>query len=101
MNISKFYSPEGAAIKCFKCGSTNIKHVTRSVIPVLDNGSGPECEFSEECAHCGTTLAYWAYGAYGPSFVPRSKWQALTDRFRSWVRRIAFNSWVRRITAKL
>lgn len=67
MNLAEFYTPDGAAIKCHKCGSTNIKHITVDVIPVLDNGTGPECEFREDCADCGTPLAYWAYGSYDTS----------------------------------
>lgn len=83
MSTTGCYSSEGATLKCFKCGSTNIKHVTRDVIPVLDNGTGPECEFSEECADCGTILAYWAYGSYDPTFVfageARGFWSAFLD----------------------
>ena len=70
MRAADCYLPSGAAVKCWKCGSTNIKHVTVDVIAVLPNGDGPECEFKEDC---GETLAYWAYGHYDPAFLCTSE----------------------------
>ena len=69
MNKADCYWPEGGAHTCWKCGCTEIKHVTWSTLAVLDNGTGPELEFEERCGSCGESLAYWAYGYYDPAYM--------------------------------
>ena len=64
------YEEDGTPHTCWACGSKDIKHVTTNIVPVLDNGTGPECEFKKVCGNCDTTLAYWAYGSYDPAFMP-------------------------------
>mgnify|MGYP006890187614 CR=1 FL=1 len=66
MNIH--YYEDGSPKRCYKCGCDTFNDVVRSTLAVLDNGGGPAMEIEYFCANCGTSLAYWAYGSFDPSF---------------------------------
>lgn len=63
--ITDCYDKDGRPIKCWKCGCTEQREVTRGIIDVLD-GRGPVCEFEVFCASCNESIGYWAYGYYEP-----------------------------------
>ena len=69
MSPKDCYHEDGSPHTCFACGSTEIEHVTTSMLDV-GVGAGPELEFKNECKVCKTLLAYWAHGYYDPAFMP-------------------------------
>ena len=65
-NVDQYFEPDGAPIRCPKCGSTK---TTEKVISVVDvyQGMGPTCEAECYC-ECGECVGYWAYGSWDPHF---------------------------------
>lgn len=62
------YTEDGAPVKCWKCGSAEQQEVVRDFLDVFQ-GQGPVCEYEVFCADCGTSIAYWAYGSFDPSYL--------------------------------
>ena len=67
LHVSEFYADDGQPIKCFTCGGTKIAEHVRGVIDFY-MGQGPASEIEYVCDGCGTTVAYWAYGHFDPSY---------------------------------
>jgi hypothetical protein len=63
IKFSKFagyVADDGEPIKCYKCGSKNIKTIPKEYINYI------VCEESAVCKNCGTQVGYWAYGYWQP-----------------------------------
>lgn len=67
--MSDYYDEDGSPKRCYKCGCVEFTSKCRSMLAVLDNGTGPELETEYFCASCGVSVAYWAYGSFDPGYL--------------------------------
>ena len=62
LEMSKYYDDDGYPKKCPKCRCKKIDS------KVHDTINGTVCEEEFICSSCGVTVAYWAYGYFGPNY---------------------------------
>jgi hypothetical protein len=60
--MSEYYDKDGYPKKCPSCESTDIEDVIRDKLEYTPT------EIEYICSNCKQTLAYWAYGYFGPSY---------------------------------
>lgn len=63
-----YFDKSGEPIKCFDCGCTDFKSVTKGT------DGGYVSEFSVECTRCKQQANYWAFGYYDTSIFEPEPW---------------------------
>ena len=66
MKISDYFKDDGTPVKCYICGSSELRE---RVVDVID---GVACEIDVSCAH-GHSVGYWAYGSWDPGVIENAQ----------------------------
>ena len=71
--IHRYYERDGYPIRCPYCDSSNVRAVTKDTIDYH------VCEEEYFCMRCKNSVAYWAYGYFGPMEDYTFTWEWYKD----------------------